>query len=202
VECHDGRENLPALLSEGFGLELRGWKGRQGTAVLSRPRTEQFYRAAAEWAAQAGILRLYSLRLDGRAIAFACQIEQRGVMYGVKKAYDEEFREYGPGLLLVSRLLADACRRPEVRLFEWQGQDEPHKLEFASGVRRQLHLQLFSRGVAGGVERGLAAAVSVANAEARRRLSRERRQQIRRVLHRVSAAVPSSIPARRADGRA
>jgi CelD/BcsL family acetyltransferase involved in cellulose biosynthesis len=161
------------------GLELGGWKGEQGTAVLSNPRTEQFYRSVAEWAARAGILRLCFLRLDGRAIAFGYRLEQQGVIYSLKIAHAEEFREYAPGILLKNRSLADAFRRADVKRVEWLGVDDPHKLDFASGVRQQLRLQLFSGGAAGAMERGLAAAVAVARAEARRRLSLERRKRIR-----------------------
>jgi CelD/BcsL family acetyltransferase involved in cellulose biosynthesis len=183
-EVHDGGHDLTALLNEGLGLELEGWKGEQGTAVLSRPQTEQFYRSVAEWAARAGILRLYFLRLDGRAVAFGYRLEQQGVIYGLKIAHAEEFRQYGPGFLLMHRLLADAFRRPEVRLVEWSGAEDSHKLDFASGVRHLLRLQLFAGGAAGAMERGLAAAVSAARGEARRRLSEEKRKRIRRALTR------------------
>jgi CelD/BcsL family acetyltransferase involved in cellulose biosynthesis len=200
-EIHNGGQDLTALLTEGLGLELGGWKGEQGTAVLSHPRTEQFYRSVAEWAARAGILRLYFLRLDGRAVAFGYRLEQQGVIYGLKIAHEEAFREYGPGFLLMNRMLADAFRRPDVQRIEWLGVDDPHKLEFASGVRQQLRLQLFSGGAAGAMERGLAAAVAVARAEARRRLSLERRKQIRRALKGAIAAAPIATGARRDGGR-
>lgn len=200
-EIHDGGQDLSALLTEGLGLELGGWKGEQGTAVLSRPQTEQFYRSVAEWAARAGMLRLYFLRLDGRAIAFGYRLEQQGVIYALKTAHAETFREYGPGFLLMNRLLADAFGRPDVRQVEWLGVDDPHKLDFASGVRQTLRLQLFSGGAAGAMERGLAAAVAVARAEARRRLSLERRKQVRRALKGVIAAAPIATAARRDGGR-
>jgi hypothetical protein len=98
-------------------------------------------------------------------------------------------------------LLADAFGRPDVRQVEWLGVDDPHKLDFASGVRQTLRLQLFSGGAAGAMERGLAAAVAVARAEARRRLSLERRKQVRRALKGVIAAAPIATAARRDGGR-
>jgi CelD/BcsL family acetyltransferase involved in cellulose biosynthesis len=187
-EVLDGGRDLPRLLTEGLGLELGGWKGERGTAVLSRPETEQFYRSVAEWAAGAGILRLYFIRLDGRAIAFGYRLEQRGVIYSVKIAHAEEFRQYGPGVMLKNRSLADAFLRPDVRLVEWLGEDDLHKADFVTGVHRQLRLQLFAGSPVGAVERGLAAAVSVARAEARRRVPTDRRRGIRRAVQRVIGA--------------
>jgi CelD/BcsL family acetyltransferase involved in cellulose biosynthesis len=189
---HDGGRDLAALLAEGLDLELGGWKGEQGIAVLSRRRTARFYRSVAEWAAQAGILRLSFLRLDGRAVAFGFRLEQQGVIYALKTAYAEEFREYGPGLLLKRRLLADAFGRPDVHLVDWLPGATPHKLLFASGVRQLLRVQLFSGSPAGVLERGLATAVSMARVQTRRRLPDERRKQIRRALgvDRVRAAGP------------
>jgi hypothetical protein len=81
------------------------------------------------------------------------------------------------------------------------GVDDPHKLDFASGVRQQLRLQLFARGAAGAIERGLAAAVAVARAQARRLLSIERRKRIRRAVNRLFAAVPIAGAGARRDRR-
>jgi CelD/BcsL family acetyltransferase involved in cellulose biosynthesis len=197
-EVHDGGRDLAALLDEGLGLELAGWKGQRGIAVLSRPQTARFYRSVAEWAARAGILRLYFLRLDGRAVAFGYRLEQQGVVYSLKIAHAEEFREYGPGLLLKHHFLADDFRRPDVHLIDWLPGATPHKLLFASGVRPLLRLQFFSRGAVGGLERGLAAALTTAHDQARQRLSEDRRTQIRRALgiDRARAPAPTepSVP--------
>jgi CelD/BcsL family acetyltransferase involved in cellulose biosynthesis len=192
LTVHDGTVDRVEFLSEGLRLELAGWKGEQGTAVLSRPRTAQFYRSVADWAAEVGILRLYFLRLNGRAIAFGYRLEQQGVIYGVKIAYAEKFREYGPGLLLMHGMMVDAFGRAEVRSVEWQGEADPHKLDFASGVREQLRLQLFSGGPAGALDHGMATAVHTARAEAVRRLSPETRRRVARTFDWVRAAVPGA----------
>jgi CelD/BcsL family acetyltransferase involved in cellulose biosynthesis len=178
LEVLDGQQDLDALVAEGFALEAAGWKGAQGTAVLSRPDTEHFYRSVARWAAQAGILRLYFLRLDARAIGFMFQIEQGGTTYSLKTTYAEDLRDVGPGILMKHRMLAEAFARPDLRRAEFLGEDEPYKLEFATGVREQVRLRLFARGVVGRVERGSAVAVSGLRAEARRRLSPEARRRI------------------------
>jgi CelD/BcsL family acetyltransferase involved in cellulose biosynthesis len=190
MDMHDGRENLDALLTEGLRLELTGWKGEQGTAVLSRPDTERFYRSVARWAADAGILRLYLLRLDGRPLAFTYQLEQHGITHSLKLVIDEEFREQGPGVLLAFQTLESAFSRGDLHLYDWGGENEPYKQEFATGFDRQYRLQLYTPGVAGRLDRASATAVSRARAEARRRLSAETRQRIVTTLSRARSAVP------------
>src|SRR5439155_10777058 len=87
VSYEDGGDGLEDLLSEGFRLEGSGWKERAGTAILSDPTVEGFYRAVARWASQRGWLRLAFLRLDGRAIAFDICLEQGGAVYVLKGGF-------------------------------------------------------------------------------------------------------------------
>jgi CelD/BcsL family acetyltransferase involved in cellulose biosynthesis len=57
-------DNADGLIDGAFeiclDLERRGWKGRNGTAILSRPETTRFYRGLAELAREKGWLRLSS----------------------------------------------------------------------------------------------------------------------------------------------
>lgn len=178
LEVHDGAQDLPQLFSEGFGLEAAGWKGEQGTAVLSRPQTERFYRSVCEWASSLGLLRLYFLRVDGRAVGFSCNLQSHGVSYGLKTAHAADFRAYGPGMLTTHRMLAEAFADPALTSVEFLGEDEPFKREFSTGVRQQVRVRLFAGGVAGRAGRGLATAVGEARVQARRRLPQGVRQRL------------------------
>ena len=66
--------DLPADAGSAFEeclrLEAAGWKGDSGTAILSSPATEGFYRAVFEMLLDSGELRLSLLRLDGALAAF------------------------------------------------------------------------------------------------------------------------------------
>ena len=65
-----GGPGLGALVEEMLALEAAGWKGREGTAILSKPEDARFYRALAPAAAEAGALRIALLREEGRLIAY------------------------------------------------------------------------------------------------------------------------------------
>ena len=115
---------LERLLAEAFRIEALGWKGRVGTAIVSRPETLAFYRDVARWGAEQGTLVLWFLRVDGRAIAFAMGFEQGGVYYDLKVGFDPEWTRFGPGVLLMEARIRHAFDSG-LRGFEFLGQRPP-----------------------------------------------------------------------------
>jgi CelD/BcsL family acetyltransferase involved in cellulose biosynthesis len=153
LDVQDGRCRLPELLDEGFGVEASGWKGRAGTAIVSRWRTRLFYPAVARWAADTGILRLAFLRHDGRAIAFSFGLQQGGTHYGLKLGYEESYARFSPGMLILHRLTEWCFEQPEVRAFEMLGQADEYKSEFATVVEKQERVQILRAGWRGVADR-------------------------------------------------
>ncbi len=134
----DVREGLSDLLR----LEAAGWKGQQGTAIASRPRVERFYRSMVDWAAQRGSLRLFALRLDGRAVAVLCGLQEQGALYAMKAGYDPQARRFSPGKLLLHAVIEDAFSAGLTRV-ELLGVDDPYKRHWATASRESLELDGF-----------------------------------------------------------
>ncbi len=126
--------DLDAALARGFELESSGWKGRRGTAILSSPATSAFYHGLARRLAAQGALRLSTLDVGGQAVAFDFGIVSDGALWIPKGGYDETFRRYAPGLLL---LWAEIQRAYELGLerVELLGHADAYKLKFATRVR-------------------------------------------------------------------
>jgi CelD/BcsL family acetyltransferase involved in cellulose biosynthesis len=143
IEVLDGTENLEELFTEGFALEASGWKGEQGTAVISQPDTRSFYAEIARWAAGRGWLRFAFLRLDGRALAFQCGLEDGGTHYFLKGGFDRTFHRFSPGKLLVAAMVERAFREG-LDVFDFGGEEEPFKLEWANGRRELVFFQGFA----------------------------------------------------------
>ena len=152
IEVHDGSVDLEALLDEGFTVEAAGWKGAAGTAIAAHPTTRRFYGQIARWAAERGLLRLCFLRLDGVAVAFDFDLEAQGVYYALKGGYDEAFRRFSPGKLLRMEIIERTFGRDVVR-YEFLGENEPYKLEWADHLRPLVTAQAFSASASGRVER-------------------------------------------------
>ncbi len=141
-------EEVEAALSECFALELRGWKGHNGTAIAQDPRTLGFYSELAHAAARAGQLALYLLRLEGRLIAF-----QLGLIHGrrylaLKPGYDEAFHELSPGQLLTESLLQDCIARGLTEC-DLMGDDTPSKRVWTDAARPHGWLYVFRDTLAG-----------------------------------------------------
>jgi CelD/BcsL family acetyltransferase involved in cellulose biosynthesis len=151
VSYEDGSERLDDLLDEGFRLEGSGWKERAGTAILSDPAVESFYREVAAWAARRGWLRLAFLRLDGRPIAFDMCLEQGGAFYVLKGGFDVEERRLGPGTLLTHHGIERAFERG-LSSYELLGQADDYKLSWTSLTRERVRFQAFSRSIVGRAE--------------------------------------------------
>ena len=156
VDVSRGEERLDELLDEGFAVEGSGWKNERGTAIVSGEETRHFYRDVARWAASRQLLRLCFLRLDGRAIAFHYNVEDRGRVYHLKGGYDPACERFSPGKVLHYALVERAFASRATR-YDFLGANEPYKLQFANASRDVARLEAFAPSLAGGVERAVIA---------------------------------------------
>lgn len=84
-------------------VERAGWKGRSGTAMASRDADADFFRAMCSRRAEEGTLLFEALELDGRPVALSVALLASGdprCAFVFKITHDEDFRSFGPGLLL------------------------------------------------------------------------------------------------------
>ena len=134
----------PEALEEFYELEGSGWKGREGSAISLSPETRQFYGEIATAAGRSGYLTLYGLRLDGRLIAGHFGLSYRGRYFSPKIAFDESFRKFAPGHLIVHHILQD-CRQRGVREYDITGDADEWKSKWATGTRVQHHCLIFQK---------------------------------------------------------
>ena len=140
--------NDPDRFMRFLELEHSGWKGRNGTSILSNRADTDYHREIARLAAESGHLALYSLELNGEPIAmhFGLMIGNR---YSVPKlAFAEHMHEYAPGHLLVWDILRDLTARG-AREFDFLGNQMPWKREWTQRCRIQHRVHIFNRTLAG-----------------------------------------------------
>lgn len=85
-------------------LERSGWKGRGGSALACDTATEGLFRDVMREARERGHLRCATLRVEGRILAMSSWLVAGNRSYGFKMAYDEQYRVYAPGQLLMRRV--------------------------------------------------------------------------------------------------
>lgn len=134
-----GGAGLDAVLLECLAVEAAGWKGRNGTAIASEPGTRGFYTGVAREAARNGALALWTLRVDGRLVAFQLAIEHGRRVLLLKQGYDEAFADCGPGQLLMEDVLEDCARRGLAEL-DLLGDDAPAKRTWTAHARQHAWL--------------------------------------------------------------
>jgi CelD/BcsL family acetyltransferase involved in cellulose biosynthesis len=111
-------ERMEEAVETFLEVEASGWKGADGTgtALASDERQSAFYREAMVAAAGHGAAQVDLLLIDGRPAAAHLSLRAGAVWYLLKIGHDPEFAAYGPGGILLQRVLERAA--------EQQGVDE------------------------------------------------------------------------------
>jgi CelD/BcsL family acetyltransferase involved in cellulose biosynthesis len=88
-------------LEQFLNIEAAGWKGREGTALLSKPDEAAFMRAVIGALADQGCASVHGLYLDGAPVSLQLVVSSGGTAFTWKTAYDEVFQDFSPGMLLL-----------------------------------------------------------------------------------------------------
>ena len=86
---------------EFLAMEAAGWKGKNGTALLSNPAEAAFMRGAIAALADHHSAAIHSLYLDGKPVSMQIVGRAGGTAFTWKTAYDERFQDFSPGMLLL-----------------------------------------------------------------------------------------------------
>ncbi|HEX3434273.1 MAG TPA: GNAT family N-acetyltransferase [Solirubrobacteraceae bacterium] len=134
-----GPDSLADDLETFLALEASGWKGRDGTAIVSKPSTDKLYRGYAEGAAAQGWLRLYMLELDGEAIAADFGIAFAGTGVFVKTGFDESRAKLSPGLVLRAEVLRSSVEEG-LTGYDFLGDPDTYKTRWTADTRPRVSL--------------------------------------------------------------
>ena len=137
-----------------YELESAGWKGVQGSAIKGNPKIRQFYDEVCQSAERFGYLSLYSLELNGEVLASHFGLSRSGRYFSPKIAYNEKFRKYAPGHLIVSEILKD-CAARGISEYDIIGVDDDWKMKWTSVTRAMSMYFVFRRGLAGSLAHAL-----------------------------------------------
>jgi CelD/BcsL family acetyltransferase involved in cellulose biosynthesis len=105
-EPRDLNQQLDAFLA----LESKGWKGRRGEALQSKPPLEAFVREMAAAMVGRGKCRIYWLSCGDQIIASNIVLLDETNAYFWKTAYDEDFASVSPGVLLTMSMTDQLLR--------------------------------------------------------------------------------------------
>lgn len=134
-------------MSEQFlELEARGWKGRAGTAMASRPGEREFCRDVMRGFAARRRFRVLALQLDGRPIAIRSSLQSGSANFCFKTSFDPEFAHYSPGVLLEIEQLRRMSCDPSLDWSDSCAASESTPLMWLWTERREIRSLLISFG--------------------------------------------------------
>lgn len=171
-------EELVSALEDAVQLHALRWKGRRETSGFSRPVGSEFRRAALTRLAQQDLPRLATLRLDGRAVAFALYLLYEKTAYGLTMGFDPGFAAHRPGREVFLCSLEAAANEGAERV-ELLGADAGYKRTFADRFE-PIHEGI---GLASTLRGRAAVAALTKGIRVRRELKRS--QTARRIYYRV-----------------
>jgi CelD/BcsL family acetyltransferase involved in cellulose biosynthesis len=154
-------------LDDAFALHALRWRDRPDGSGFASTAGSAFQREALLALAAQDVVRVATLRLDGRPLAFVAFFLLAGRMVLHRLAFDPAYARFSPGVLALHDALA-AAAADGVRRVEFLGGSEPYKLALADRCE-PLHEGL---GLARGARGHAALAGRRAAIAARRELAR------------------------------
>lgn len=136
-------DELPDAVDLGLALEASGWKGETGTAMVSTPASERFYRSLFELARDRGWLRVSAILLAERLVACQFSLDYAGRRFLLKPAYDEDLASHSPGRVLQWKVM-QAAVQSGLTSYEFGGEAERWKMEWTSTTRPRLNVLRFA----------------------------------------------------------
>jgi len=158
VSIDEYRQVAPdsGVFAELLDVSGRSWKALQGVAITTMPGMPGFFRVLTDRASRRGWLRVWILRLDGRAVATEYQLEADGRVHALRADFDASLpEEISPGSHLSSEILRTLFGRDGVHEYDMGPGENPYKDRWATGARETMHLRVFARGFYGAMLRGL-----------------------------------------------
>jgi CelD/BcsL family acetyltransferase involved in cellulose biosynthesis len=146
-EIFSGGPDLAERFAEFCQVEGSGWKGQNGTAIRCNASVMRFHEDLMHAAAERNQLRLYVLRLNGKAVACQEVIIHHNEAYAIKIGRDETLDECGVGNILLSRVLKSLFLTNEAHTFDQLiggGAQDAYKARWATEKREYVTLRFFN----------------------------------------------------------
>lgn len=106
IDLLDSRQPCDVWIDDFLELEVTGWKGLKRSALACDTGNAAFFRSVIERGHANGSARLARLQAGGRTLAMSSWFESGKRGYGFKMAFDEHYRDYAPGQLLMREIVS------------------------------------------------------------------------------------------------
>ena len=179
VEMPQSQAVQQEVLRAVTALKSQQWLRARLRDWFALPGYLDFYRRLTEVPPVGIDIHISCLRVDNQVVAAHWGVVFRGRFYHLITAYDEAWRRYAPGRLLIEDLVAWCISQRTVRVFDFTAGSEPYKREWTDHTMALYGLL---------APRSLIGAAYVAYLRLRELIKRQR--QVRNLLRRVRGRRP------------
>src|SRR5262249_31612364 len=144
VEEHRDVDPDGPRFAEGLSGSRQSWKGPRGLALATMEGMPRFFHELTRRASANGWLRLWILRLDGRAVATEYQIGANGSIDALRADFDAALADLSPGSHLLTEIVRSLFERSNVRQYNMGPGFNDYKLRWASGTHDLVTYQIYS----------------------------------------------------------
>lgn len=144
VEEHRTVDPDGPIFAEVMDVSRQSWKGARGFAMATMPEMPRFFRELTQRASENGWLRLWILRVDGRAVATEYQIAENGSLYALRADFDEGLADLSPGAHLNLRIIRSLFEERGIQEYDMGPGANSYKLRWATGAHEILTVQVYA----------------------------------------------------------
>lgn len=130
------------LLERAIAVEAASWKSRSRTALAVDETLRRFFAVYARLASEAGILRMFFLRIDDVPVAVQVAVVCDDAYWQLKMGYDEAYRDCSPGALLMLEVVRWSALQG-LGTFEFLGKSAAWTRQYSEIERPNVRLRVY-----------------------------------------------------------
>ena len=143
IERISDPETIRSLLSEIFTVSAKSWKAEYGRSILDDPRVETFYKRITDVMGEKGIVELWLMRHDNRAIAFEYHLRDGGITYPIRADFDKAYSHLSPGSLLEYEIIKALFDDDRIQGYNSCGDTYEYLMKWATEIRERVGFLVF-----------------------------------------------------------
>jgi CelD/BcsL family acetyltransferase involved in cellulose biosynthesis len=144
VEEHRDVDPDGPLFAEVLSVSRQSWKGPRGLALATMEGMPRFFHELTRRASTNGWLRLWVLRLDGRAVATEYQIGANGSIDALRADFDAALADLSPGSHLLTEIIRALFEQASVHEYNMGPGSNEYKLRWATGSHQLISFEIYS----------------------------------------------------------
>jgi CelD/BcsL family acetyltransferase involved in cellulose biosynthesis len=160
-------DRVDEVLNEAESVEVKSWKGQQGSALACDSVRRAFFRRYAALAARQKQLHVSFLRIGKEAAAMQIAVQVADRFWLLKVGYDDQFARCSPGILLTVHTIQYAAQLG-LKSYEFLGKVEPWTAQWSDHAHECISLRLYPYTISGMAALGTEAALAVVRKAAAR----------------------------------